>query len=43
MIDLRDNPGVPLDRVANTKQIVHIPDLRTDQSYIGKNRPHNYV
>ena len=37
VIDLRDNPGVPLDRLANTKQIVHIPDFRTDPSYIGKN------
>jgi two-component system, NtrC family, sensor kinase len=37
VIDLRDNPGIPLDRIATTKQIVHIPDLRTDQSYIGKN------
>ena len=37
VLDLRDNPGIPLDRLANTKQIVHIPDLRTDQSYIGKN------
>src|SRR5262249_28806556 len=38
VIDLRENPGTPLDRVANTKQVVHIPDLRTDQSYTGKNR-----
>ena len=37
VVDLRDNPGVPLDRLAKTKQIVHIPDLRTDQSYIEKN------
>ena len=37
VIDLRDHPGVPLDRLAKTKQIVHIPDLRTDQSYIEKN------
>src|SRR5215475_1288392 len=37
VFDLRDNPGVPLERVAMTKQIVHIPDLRTDQSYIEKN------
>ena len=37
VIDLRDNPGVPLDRLVNTKQVTHIPDLRTDQSYIGKN------
>ena len=36
MIDLRDNAEVPLNRVARTKQVVHIPDLRTDQSYIGK-------
>src|SRR5262249_47166398 len=37
VFDLRDNPGVPLDRVANTKQVVHISDLRNDPSYIGKN------
>ena len=36
VIDLRDHPGIPLDRVANTKQVVHIPDLGTDQSYIGR-------
>ena len=38
VLDLRDNPGVPLDRVARTKQVVHIPDLRADQSYLGKNQ-----
>jgi GAF domain-containing protein/anti-sigma regulatory factor (Ser/Thr protein kinase) len=38
VIDVRDNPGVPLDRVAKTKQVVHIHDLRADQSYIGKNK-----
>jgi len=37
IIDLRNNPGLPLDRVANTKEVVHIPDLRADQSYLGKN------
>jgi two-component system, NtrC family, sensor kinase len=37
VIDLRDNPGIPLDRLTRTKQVVHISDLRTDQSYIGKN------
>src|SRR5262249_10930074 len=37
VFDLRDNAGVPLDRVAKTKQVVHITDLRTDQSYIGRN------
>ena len=37
VIDLHDNPGVPLDRLVNTRQVTHIPDLRTDQSYIVKN------
>jgi GAF domain-containing protein len=37
VLHLRDNPGTPIDRVAKTKQVVHIPDLRTDQSYTGKN------
>jgi GAF domain-containing protein len=37
VFDLKDNPGIPLDRAANTKQVVHIPDLGTDQSYIEKN------
>ena len=37
MLDLRDNPGTPIDRLANTKQVVHIPDLRDDQSYVQKN------
>ena len=27
--------GVPLDRVAKTKQVVHVHDLRTDPSYVG--------
>src|SRR5262249_36096920 len=39
VIDLRENPGVPLDRIANAKQVVHVPDLRTDQSYIAKRDP----
>jgi GAF domain-containing protein len=29
----RDNPGTPLDRLTKTKQVLHIPDLRDDQSY----------
>ena len=37
MIDLRDNPGVPLDQLANTKEVAHVVDLRMDQSYIAKN------
>ena len=36
VFDLRDNPGGPLERIAKTKQVVHIPDLRTDQAYLGK-------
>ncbi|MGA8970229.1 MAG: GAF domain-containing protein [Pseudolabrys sp.] len=36
-IDLRSQPGIPLDRIATTKQVLHIPDLRDDQSYKGKN------
>src|SRR5262249_34890933 len=39
LIDLRESPGVPLDRIANTKQVVHVPDLRTDQSYTLKRDP----
>src|SRR5262245_53671960 len=37
VIDPREYPGIPLDRALKTKQVVHIPDLRTDQSYMGKN------
>jgi two-component system, NtrC family, sensor kinase len=37
VVDLRDNPGIPFDRLAKTNQVVHIPVLRTDQSYIEKN------
>ena len=35
-VDLRDRPGIPLDRMLKTKQVIHIADLRTDQSYIDK-------
>jgi GAF domain-containing protein len=35
-IDLRDHPGIPIDRLVQSKQVVHIPDLRTDESYIRK-------
>ena len=37
VVDLREHPGIPLDRLANTKQVVHIPDMQTDESYIRKN------
>ena len=36
VVDLREHSMVPLARVANTKQLIHIPDLRTDQSYVNK-------
>jgi len=35
-IDLREHPGVPLDRIRDTKQIIHISDLRTDPTYVAK-------
>ena len=37
VLDLRDNPGTPIDRLAKTNQVIHIPDLRKDQSYVKKN------
>ena len=37
VISLPENPGIPLDRLANTRQVIHILDLRTDQSAIAKN------
>jgi adenylate cyclase len=36
-VDLRDNPEIPLDRVVRTRQVIHLADLRTDQSYLNKN------
>jgi two-component system NtrC family sensor kinase len=36
IVDLRHHPGVPLNRVTDTKQVIHVPDLRTDPSYVGK-------
>jgi len=37
VIDVESNPGIPLDRLTKTRQVLHIPDLRTDKSYIAKN------
>jgi two-component system, NtrC family, sensor kinase len=37
VIDLRDNPGISLDRAAKTKTVVHIPDLQIDESYVTRN------
>src|SRR3974390_1480496 len=36
VIEVKKSPGIPLERLVNTKQVFHIPDLRTDQSYIGR-------
>ena len=35
-INSRDHPQIPLSRVVKTGQVVHIPDLRTDESYLAK-------
>ena len=37
ILDVRDNPGTPIERLNHTKQVVHIPDLRNHQSYIQRN------
>ena len=37
VINLAENPGIPLDRLAKGKQVIHVPDLRADESFIGKN------
>ena len=39
IVDLQNSPGIPLDRLARTKELVHIPDLRADHSYIRKATP----
>ena len=36
VIELKKHTGTPLDRLATTKRVVHIPDLRSDQSYLEK-------
>jgi GAF domain-containing protein len=35
--DLRKNPDAPLNRVRKNKQVIHILDLRLDQSYLDGN------
>jgi GAF domain-containing protein len=35
--DIRDNPGTPLDRLTRSKQVLHIYDLRLDESYLDGN------
>jgi GAF domain-containing protein len=38
VVDVHENPGIPLERLAKSKQVVHIPDLGTDASYFAKNK-----
>ena len=37
MINVAENPGIPIDRVIRTKQLVHISDMRSDPSYLSRN------
>jgi two-component system, NtrC family, sensor kinase len=37
VVVMRDQPGSPLDRLTRTKQVVHIPDVRLDPSYLNRN------
>ena len=34
VVSLPDHPGTPITRVTETKQVLHISDLRNDQSYL---------
>ena len=34
LVDMRDHPGTPLDRLTKTKTLIHIRDLRLEQSYL---------
>jgi signal transduction histidine kinase len=36
VVELKKHSGSPLDRLATTKRVVHIPDIRIDQSYLEK-------
>jgi two-component system, NtrC family, sensor kinase len=33
LVNMREHPGTPLDRIRKTKTVVHIHDLRFDESY----------
>ena len=33
LVHVRDHPGTPLDRIHRTKKLIHIHDLRLDESY----------
>jgi signal transduction histidine kinase len=37
VMSMRDNPGVPLDRLSSAKEIIHVLDLTTEPTYIARN------
>ncbi len=37
VISMRDNPGVPLERLSSAKDVIHVLNLTADQSYIERN------
>ena len=39
VLSIPDKSGIPLARLARTKQVVHISDLRAEQSYIERDYP----
>jgi signal transduction histidine kinase len=39
VIDLDENAGIPLERLAKTRQLVHVADLRKDPAYLAKIEP----
>ena len=36
-IVLPDNPGIPIDRVIRTAEVLHVADMREDPSYLARN------
>ena len=36
-VDLTENVGIPMERVMRTKEVAHVPDIRTDTSYAARN------
>jgi signal transduction histidine kinase len=34
-----DHPGTPLDRLAKTKAVIHVADIREEETYVGGFRP----
>jgi len=37
LLVLRDNPNIPLARLIQTRNVVHVPDLTAEQAYIDRN------